>query len=234
MHIGIPHRAEREHANNERVADVLQYLVNARNMRAFGLLDLKGISASLRKRIKEALSGDPLALRARKELAGGNDQVALRNFTACLEDGADLSDARFFGVFWGIAEIARRRGQATEALRFFRSAVDCYPGQARENHYLTVADAILEMRPGGDSDAAAFLLYGMEQLGIKLCEANAKTSALVKRYKILEGTRTNEARPRVLRDEMLRSGTEPVNALTERVVQWAKSQTEEAGADLKM
>ena len=177
---------QRVEKNDAQVLAMAPYLMNERNLSVFGNLDVN-LPSGVRHRVKLALNGQPpLVAQAHKLLRQGKAEEAAVLFNQCFEGGTDLHDTRFFSVLSGCASIAKQRGDLPRAIDFLKKALTAYPDAARENHYVELAQLILDH--GGlnpETEAAAILQRGMHVLNIA-ANSNGHPSPLLTLYGKLE------------------------------------------------
>lgn len=101
----------------------------------FGPEGLK-LSAAMRRKYQTVL--EPANMRAQMLLRSGeekNMEEAERILRASLpRDEVDLRDERYFGIYWGLAEIAMQRSDKIAALDWFQQAIVQFPAAVRKNH----------------------------------------------------------------------------------------------------
>lgn len=214
---GIPDREARQEKNDERVAQLAPRLLNAVNMRLFGVYDLGDIPSGVRHRAKRTLGSEqPLVQQAWKALRESNHDRAEELFGLCLgAEGADRGDDRFFSVQWGLAQIELQKGKPAQALPRMRDAIHAYPHKTREEHYIRVAEVILEINPQAITDAEAVLRRGLEVLKDSNGDGNgAACDKLQEAYRRMIPPNHGERRPPPLAAFLTR---EPVNRQTAQV-----------------
>ena len=100
-----------------------------------GVFGAEGMSipAGLRRRLE--LMTEPLRSRAWKLLNGGDLDGAEKVLTGSLPRNADdHEDERYFGIYWGMAEVAMRRNDKIAALDWFQQGIRKFPTAVRKNH----------------------------------------------------------------------------------------------------
>ncbi len=195
-------RQRRELANNDRTVELWPVLSHERNREVFGMQDLGDIPKRVRLRLQALMNGHvPIARQAWQAMSAGNFDEAQRLFEACLQDGANFADDRFFSVHWGLGDIALRQGDQQAALRAFQVALQSYNSRARESHYLQYIELFLVLYPAQESAAAAIACHGLRAIGCwnegkPLAQGHTGPGAeLYRLYCSLELHRTGESRP---------------------------------------
>ncbi len=100
-----------------------------------GVFGAEGMSipAGLRRRLE--LVAEPIRFRAWKLLNGGELEAAEKLLRDSLPRNADdCEDERYFGIYWGMAEVAMKKGDKIAALDWFQQGIQQFPGAVRRNH----------------------------------------------------------------------------------------------------
>ncbi len=110
-------------------------LMEADDRGVFGPYGLQ-ISAALRRRFQTVLQ--PANTRAQIMLRSaeqGKVAEAEKIFMNSLpRNDIDLQDERYFGIYWGLAEVALQRNDRIAALDWFQQAIMKFPTAVRKNH----------------------------------------------------------------------------------------------------
>ena len=150
-------------------------LIEADDRGVFGPHGLS-ISASMRRKFQTALQ--PANTRAQILLRSGDERNVADAEKLLLEslprDERDLRDERYFGIYWGLAEIALRRCDKIAALDWFQQAISKFPTAVRKNHLRKLVQLgvhVSQWTNGGgelelsETDAAAILSRIAETIG---------------------------------------------------------------------
>lgn len=122
------------------------------------------IPAGLRRRFQ--LVTEPARAKAWQLLNGGHLDEAERIFHESLpRHQEDCEDSRYFGIYWGMAEVAMRRDDKIAALDWFQQGIAKFPTAVRKNHLRKLIQLGVrlskELEDRGDqlseADAAAIL-----------------------------------------------------------------------------
>jgi hypothetical protein len=196
-----PEHDRRFEENTQRLTAVSCYLCNKENLRIFGARDLGDLPKGVRERVKATITnGRPLIQEALDALRTGNRSEARSVLEQCLHaEGANRSDPRYFSVLWMLGCIAREEGDLARAVGLLVSALERFPDQARENHFVTAAKTIRQHEPQNETRAAAIIQQGLQKLGISpgdgATQNGGKGAKLLALHASLERRRTNEVRP---------------------------------------
>lgn len=107
-------------------------LIRLDNRGVFGAEGMS-IPAGMRRRLE--LIAEPLRSRAWKLLNGGDLDGAEKVLADSLPRNADdHEDERYFGIYWGMAEVAIRRDDKIAALDWFQQGIKKFPSAVRKNH----------------------------------------------------------------------------------------------------
>lgn len=191
---------DRQRNGDARLREYAPYLFNPTSMEVFGLQGLDGIPGRIRRKVRKMLGEkEPLAWRAWKALNAGETDIAQSLLLSCVEKAeGDISDERFFSVFWALGTIALKNGDPGMAISHFVRAIETYPTMTREEHYIQAVSLILD-NGGTENDAAAIVQQGIERL--RISTANNTSSAggagekLLSLHARLERNHNNESRP---------------------------------------
>ncbi len=157
-------------------AEYEKKLLEADDRGVFGTESMKNISASVRQKYRRAV--EPLSITAWKLLKRNDDSLlpeAERILTESLPRNAeDLKDDRYFGIHWGLGDVAIRKGDATAALLHYEEAIRTFPKALRKTHIqrleslgVLTANAILETdSSNAETDAAAIANRVLNAIGI--------------------------------------------------------------------
>ncbi len=100
-----------------------------------GVFGAEGMSIPAGMRRRLVLIAEPLRSRAWKLLNGGDLDGAEKVLANSLPRNAeDHEDARYFGIYWGMAEVAMRKGDKIAALDWFQQGIRKFPSAVRKNH----------------------------------------------------------------------------------------------------
>lgn len=118
------------------LAEAEMKLLEADDRGVFGTESMKNISASVRQRYRRAV--EPLSITAWK-LLKKNDDALLPEVERILTNSLprneeDLKDDRYFGIRWGLGDVAIRRGDLTAALLEYEQAIRTFPTALRKSH----------------------------------------------------------------------------------------------------
>ncbi len=100
-----------------------------------GVFGAEGMSipAGLRRRFE--LVTEPARSRAWKLLNGNELDAAEKVLIDSLpRNPDDHEDERYFGIYWGMAEVAMRRNDKIAALDWFQQGIRKFPNAVRKNH----------------------------------------------------------------------------------------------------
>lgn len=100
-----------------------------------GVFGAEGMSIPAAMRRRFELVTEPARSRAWKLLTGGDLDAAEKVLADSLPRNADdHEDDRYFGIYWGMAEIAMKRGDKIAALDWFQQGIRKFPSAVRKNH----------------------------------------------------------------------------------------------------
>ena len=190
----IPH-PDRRAEIDKRVVRLAPQLTPS-SIATFGTVGVRGIPARMRKRIIGTVTGPLPFDEAGRAMKVGDYQRAKTYYLQCLEQAnGNLSDGRYFGVYWSLGRIALIEGDKRGAEDRYRQAIVTYPTSCRETHYCTLAELLLEQ--GRETEAAAIVQQGMTHLGITAEKASAGRPGgkLLALQPTLEMKHTGETRP---------------------------------------
>lgn len=92
------------------------------------------------------MNGKPDIARAWDLLEEGKVEEAERLFSDCLpRNSDDARDPRYFGIYWGLAEVARQGGRRVEAFGWMTLAIEHYPLQLRPSHLRRLEEMGLDL-----------------------------------------------------------------------------------------
>lgn len=118
------------------LAEAEKKLLEADDRGVFGTEGMKNISASVRQRFRRAL--EPRSATAWKMLREEDDALLPdieKMLTDCLpRNEEDLKDDRYFGIHWGLGEVAMRKSDPTAALLHYEQAIRTFPKALRKSH----------------------------------------------------------------------------------------------------
>jgi hypothetical protein len=190
-------RTPKQERNDARIVEQASLLTNMNAMRVHGAEGLQGITAGIRRRVSRMNGGTTPVQEAWICVRQGDLEGAKAKFLLCL-DGAngDIEDPRFFSVYWGLGKIAEEQQDLLTALQYFKLGIEKFPGQSREEHFVTVATLILQANPQAETEAAAVVQQGIDRLNINpAATEQAKGKRLLDWHRKLERRNTGEVRP---------------------------------------
>lgn len=168
MHI---RRSDRQAEVDERVVRLAPQLTPS-SIATFGTIGVPGIPARMRKRIISTVTAPLPFNEAGRAMKAGEYQRAKAYYLQCLEQAnGNLSDGRYFGVFWSLGKIAVAKGDLPAAADRFRQAITSYPGSCREEHFCALATLLMDA--GRETEAAAIVQQGITHLRISAEAAGA-------------------------------------------------------------
>jgi len=123
-------------AAKNQAAEAEKKLLEADDRGVFGTEGMKNISASVRQKFHRTM--EPRSTTAWKMLRK-NDDSLLPVIEQMLAESLprneiDLRDDRYFGIHWGLGDVAIRKNDPTAALLHYEQAIRSFPRALRKSH----------------------------------------------------------------------------------------------------
>lgn len=160
--------------DKRQAAEFEARLAEADDRGVFGTSGLTRISASVRKKFQTSL--EPASVRAWKMLRS-NDEASLPEAEKLLQESMprneeDLRDDRYFGIYWGLGEVAVRKNDLTLALLRYEEAIRTFPSALRKSHIqrleemgILAASSVLQSNVRtSETDAAAIAMRALKAI----------------------------------------------------------------------